>query len=171
MNTCPGCQVALPERHLDPPHRFNASGECWQAFCDLTCYTIAKQDPAFIHQYAVDAYGAQHGGGSTRPITVVFALIGLCLALEKGYTGKEVQEAHMRIARVYRVWPRLTPPERPAELTVVDVLREETDERKDAMIREWSASVWQSWEDQHPWIRDTTDNLLYGSREGAVRKS
>jgi hypothetical protein len=75
--------------HIDPPLRFNASGECWQAFSDLTCYTIAKQDPAFIHQHAVDAYAAQHGGGNTRPITLVFALRAL-LALEKGTPGRQL---------------------------------------------------------------------------------
>ena len=157
--------------HGNRPDRFNASSECWQAFSDLTCYTIAKQDPVFIHQHAVDAYEAQHGGGNTRPVTVIFGLIGLHLALEKGYTGKEVQAAHTRIGRVRRVWPRLEPPARPAGLTVVDVLRADTDEKKDALIREWSESVWQSWEDLHPWIRETTSNLLYGSGQYPARKS
>jgi len=164
VNTCPGCHAALPKGHIDPPHRFNASGECWQAFSDLTCYTIAKQDPSFIHQHAVDAYEAQHGGGNTRPIAIIFALTGLCLALEKGYTGREVQAAHMRIARIRRDWSSLEPPEQPAKLTVLDVLQADTNEEKDAMIRLWSESVWESWEPRHTWIRELTGTMLYRDR-------
>ncbi len=106
MIECPGCHVKLPDRHLDPPDRTNASGECGQVYSDLMCYTVAKQDPEFIHQHVVDTYAAQHAGGPTRNITVAFGLIGLYLALEKGYTGKQVQQAHMRIAKAQKVWPR-----------------------------------------------------------------
>jgi hypothetical protein len=53
----------------------------------------------------VDVYEAQHAGGTTRNITVAFGLIGLYLALEKGYTGKEVQQAHMQITRFRNDWP------------------------------------------------------------------
>ncbi len=80
MTQCPGCGLQLPDQHLDVPDRFNASGECFCVFSDLQCYTVAKQDPEFIHQHAVDAYEAQHAGGPTRNITVAFGLIGLYLA-------------------------------------------------------------------------------------------
>jgi len=69
MIQCPGCGVKLPNRHLDPPDRANASGECIQLYPDLRCYPVAKQDPGFIHQHMVDTCAAQHGGGPTRPIT------------------------------------------------------------------------------------------------------
>jgi len=49
LTHCPGCGVQLPDRHIDVPDRFNASGECFCAFSDLQCYTVAKRDPAFIH--------------------------------------------------------------------------------------------------------------------------
>jgi hypothetical protein len=64
MTECPGCGVQLPDQHLDPPDRLNASGECFQVFSNLQGYTVAKLDPAFIHQHAVDAYEAQHAGGT-----------------------------------------------------------------------------------------------------------
>ena len=73
---CPGCRLKLPHQHLDPPDRTNASGECLQLYSDLMCYTVAKQDPEFIHQHAVDTHAAQHAGGPTRNITVAFGLIG-----------------------------------------------------------------------------------------------
>jgi hypothetical protein len=114
----------------------------------------------FIHQYAVDAYEAQHAGGKTRNITVVFGLIGLCLALEKSYSGKQVQQAHLQIARVQKDWPRLEPPARPATLTVMDALKVPDGQEKDAMIRQWMAGVWESWADRQAWVRETIDALL-----------
>jgi hypothetical protein len=147
--------------HLDPDHRFNASGECLQAYSDLMCYTVSKQDPGFIHQHVVDAYAAQHAGGPTRPITEAFGLIGLYLALEKGYTGREVQKAHVKIAKIHKEWPLLEPPLRHAGLTATDVVREDTDTQKETMIRKWMESVWGIWEDRHPWVSVTTDELLY----------
>jgi hypothetical protein len=113
----------------------------------------------------VDTYEAQHAGGETRPITVVFGLIGLYLALEKGYTGRQVQVAHMKIGKRRRDWPPLEPPEHPASLTVMDVLREDTDRGRDEMIMRWAAAVWQSWEYQHQWVRKTTERLLYGENK------
>jgi hypothetical protein len=162
---CPGCGVNLPDQHLDVPDRFNASGECFCLFSDLQCYTVVKQDPEFIHQHAVDAYEAQHAGGTTRNITVAFGLIGLYLALEKGYTGRQVQLAHIRISKVRKVWPRLEPPDRPAILSVMDVLKTGTDEEKDAMIRKWMTSVWERWGDRHEWVKKTTDELLKSSEK------
>jgi hypothetical protein len=161
MTLCPGCGLCLPDGHCDLPGRFNASGECWQLFSDLSCYTVAKQDPAFIHQHAVDAYEAQHAGGKTRNITVAFGLIGLFLALEKGYSGRQVQLAHMKIAKIQKSWPSFDPPGKPAEITVWDVLQTGTDPEKDAMIRQWMAAVWEGWADRQDWVRATTDELLF----------
>jgi hypothetical protein len=160
MTECPGCRLKLPDQHLNPPDRLNTSGECFQVFSDLQSYTVAKQDPEFIHQHAVNAYEAQHAGGPTRTITVTFGLIGLYLALEKGYSGRQVQLTHMRIAKAMKDWPRLEPPDQPALLTVMDALHAGTDAEKDAMIRKWMTAVWESWGDRHAWVRETTDELL-----------
>ena len=159
MTRCPGCGLCL-NGHCDPPDRFNASGACWQLYSDLLCYTVAKQDAGFIHQHAVDAYAAQHSGGTTRNITVAFGLIGLYLTLEKGYSGKQVQKAHMQIARIRNDWPTMEPPAKPAGITVMDVLRAGTDAEKDAMIRQWMAAVWESWADRQEWVREMTADLL-----------
>jgi hypothetical protein len=160
ITRCPGCGLCLPDSHYDTPDRFNASGECWQQYSDLLCYTVARQDAGFIHQYTVDAYAAQHSGGATRNISIAFGLIGLYLALEKGYTGRQVQRAHMRIARIQRKWPRLEPPVKPAGITVMDVLGAGTDAEKDAMIRQWMKAVWESWADRQEWVRERTKELM-----------
>jgi hypothetical protein len=163
MNTtveCPGCGLSLPDRHRGLADRFNASGECLETYYELTYWTLTQQDSRFIHQHAVDAYEAQHAGGKTRPVTAVFGLIGLYLALEKGYTGRQVQLAHMKIASLMKDWPRLEPPARKAELTVMDVLMAESDAEKEKMLMKWAASVWGIWEHRHLWIREMTEKML-----------
>ncbi len=158
---CPGCGLELPDRHLSSADRFNASGECLETYYELTYWTLVQQGGRFIHQHAVDAYEAQHAGERTRPITAVFGLIGLCLALEKGYTGRQVQLAHIKIAFRRKNWPRLEPPARRARLTVLDVLVAETDAEKETMLMKWAASVWDIWEDRQPWVREITEKTLF----------
>jgi len=70
------------------------AGRSSRALCG---YTVSKQAAKVNHPNVVDAYEAQHAGGRARNITGAFGLIGLYLALEKGYTGKQ---AHMQLARV-----------------------------------------------------------------------
>jgi len=170
MIGCPGCRLELPDRHLDPPPRVNASGECWQIYSDIQCYTVAKRDPGFMHQHAVDAYAAQHAGGPTRNITVAFGLIGLYLALERGYTGRQVQLAHMRIAKARKEWPRLEQRGDPAGLTVMDVLLAGTDAERDRMIERWMAAVWESWTDCQEWVRAATGELLSAKDHARIMK-
>ena len=162
VTVCPGCGAEFAAS--GPSDRFNASAGCWQAFSELSCYTVSKGDPEFLHQHAVDAYEAQHAGGRTKDITVVFGLAGLYLALEKGYTGREVQQAHMRMAKVRKDWPRLEPPARPAPVTVKDVLAVPEGPERDAVIRTWMAAVWVSWLDRQARVREITDRAM-GWRE------
>jgi hypothetical protein len=163
LTICPGCGPRLPAEHCDYPD-CNASWECLQRYSDLLCYTVAKQDKEFIHQHAVDAYAAQHAGGTTRNITVAFGLTGRYLALEKGYTGKQVQQAHMRIVKIRKDLPWLEPPQVPGAITVLDVLEVSDGVEKAAMIRQWMAAVWESWADQQVWLREATDTLLVRGR-------
>ncbi len=158
---CPGCGLMLSDRQCEPAKQFNASGECLEKFHDLTCWTLAHRDGRFIHQHAVDAYESQHAGGRTRPITVFFGLVGLYLALEKGYTGRQVQLAHIKLGRTRRDWPLLEHPGQQADLTVIDVLRAETDREKEEMLMRWAASVWKIWEPRHSLVREIADTLLF----------
>jgi hypothetical protein len=109
---------------------------------------------------AVDTYGAQHAGAAPRKITTAFSLIGLCLALEKGFTGVQVQQAHMKLARQSIAWPRLEPPTMQGTLTVLDVMRAEPGPKREETIRRWAASVWKRWENSHPWVRQVIRDYL-----------
>lgn len=70
-----------------------------EAFYELCYYTITHPEPNFIHQYVVDAFAAQTADKKIKPITITFALVGLYLHLKKNFTGKEVQQAHMQLAK------------------------------------------------------------------------
>ncbi|MFC4812055.1 DUF5946 family protein [Paenibacillus sp. GCM10023250] len=157
---CPGCGLMLPNRSIAEPPRFHASGECMELYHRLSVYTMARGREAFIHQLALDAYGAQHSGAGTRPITTAFSLIGLYLAAERGFTGRQVQLAHMELGRQKIAWPELTPPASAGGITVQDVLHAEEGQARDAAIRDWGRSVWDEWTHAHAWVREAAKPVL-----------
>ena len=155
---CPGCGLRLPElRDEAPKPQVNASAECQRLCHVLSLYTLSHGDPFFIHQVAVDAYAAQHAGPASKTITVAFALVGLCLLLERGYTGKAVQQAHMRFANRSKQWPSFDPPAHKGNVTVADVLRVVPGSERDTAILRSAASVWTAWEQAHPAVRSLID--------------
>jgi Family of unknown function (DUF5946) len=143
---CPGCRAELEVLGLDPPERYRASGECWFRYGELSAYNFGRAEATFLTQLAVDAYGAQHAGAPSRHLTTAFSLVGLYLATQRGYTGREVQLAHMQLARQMAherwVWPSFQVGEPRATFTVLDVLAAQPRDVRDAKIRAWAAAVW-----------------------------
>jgi hypothetical protein len=117
-----------------------------EAFHELSFYTLAHGDSAFIHQLVVDAFAAQHAGESSKPISVVFSLVGLYLHLEHGFTGKQVQRVHMQLARRRRTWSAPPLPNKRGEITVHEVIARSPGPQRDALIERWCASVWAAFE-------------------------
>ena len=154
LTQCPSCGVSLPSMGMPPDPRFNASGECWVLYMELSAYTLGLGDPSFPHQYVVDAFTAQHAGPSVKPINTLFALVGLYLAVEKSFTGRQVQRVHMLLAARPREWPRLTPPVTPGAVSVWDVLQAEVAEDRMAAIKNWDKSVWDSWANERQRVLD-----------------
>jgi Family of unknown function (DUF5946) len=76
------------------------------------------------------------------------------LYLEKDYTGKQVQLAHMALAKRRKEWPKFALPECRGEVSVADVMNEPAGQERDAMIRTWCASVWEANRDSHEKVRD-----------------
>lgn len=155
--TCPGCGLKLTNQHLTISNNYNASAECNELFNTLSGYTLSLNNTNFIHQYVVDAYGAQHAGGITKNIRVMFSLIGLCLAAEHNYTGRQVQLVHMKIRK--QQWETLQLPRQKALITIADIIHANGKEGKIIMIKNWVKSVWDSWSLYHDLIRQQT--LLY----------
>jgi Family of unknown function (DUF5946) len=127
---------------------------------ELSYYTLAHGDPRFIHQHLVDAYAAQHVRQSKSTIGGAFALAGLYLAVEHGFTGRQVQRMHMLMARTSKQWPRFDPPEAVGPLTVADVLAVEAGPARDQRLLEWCASVWGAWSRAHSRVREMVDRYL-----------
>ncbi len=116
-------------------------------FDELSFYTLAQPRPPFIHQLAIDAFTLQQADETTRPRALVFALLGLYLVVEHNFTGLQVQQAHMRLARMPKNWPSLPLPRDRGDVKVSDVLGAEPGPGRDAMIHAWCKSVWQAWSD------------------------
>ena len=139
--------------------RYNASAECWRLYGELSAYTLVRGYDLFIHQLAVDAYGAQHSGEGVRPIATAFALVGLYLAFERGYSGRQVQDAHRLLAARSKIWPGFDPPRRAGALTVADVLDARPGEDRDRALRQWAKSVWDAWGDEQARVESLVARL------------
>jgi hypothetical protein len=165
-HVCPGCglrRLADPAAISSP---YDASAECWQLYGELIAYTVTRGDVEFIHQHAVDAYGAQHVGPRARPIGQAFALVGLYYFCERGYTGRQVQHMHMLLANRKKDWPRFTPPadcgafSDLTAMTVADVLAAEPGAARDAALHAWARAVWDAWRPEHARVRALAEAVM-----------
>lgn len=159
---CPGCHVQLYSPSNSVASDYNASSACVEIYHKLTYYTLSLQGEEFVHQLAVDAYAAQHFGQQVKPITITFALVGLYLVNEKGYTGKMVQDVHVQLvnANKSKNWLYFPQPTKNALVTVKIVL--ESPEKEKA-IKDWSESVWNIWKDQKGQIGSFLKNYAVGT--------
>ncbi|MDQ6711628.1 MAG: DUF5946 family protein [Candidatus Dormibacteraeota bacterium] len=157
---CPGCGLQRPSLGLDGDPKANASGECRALMNEVSYYTLARGDATFMHQHLVDAYGAQHVRRSRSTIGAAFALAGLYLAIERGFTGRQVQKMHMLMAGASKQWPRFDPPDTGGPLTVADVLGVEPGPQRDEKLLEWCASVWKAWSEEQGRVREMVDKFL-----------
>ena len=116
-----------------------------ELYNELAYYTLSHPDPSFLHQHVVDAYAAQYASEGSKTIQIVFALVGLYLYLEKGFSGKKVQQAHMQLAKRRRNWERPALPADRGAIGIVDVLAAAPGEPRDLLIGDWCRSVWNAW--------------------------
>ena len=117
-------------------------------FHELCFYTLSHGDFSFIHQHVVDAFAAQTVGPNDKPIKLTFALVGLYLHVEKQFTGRQVQQAHMKLGRRKQAWPVFELPEDRGEITVDDVLSCEPGPDRDQSINDWCVCVWNAFRNQ-----------------------
>jgi uncharacterized protein DUF5946 len=124
------------------------------AYHELCCYTLAHGDPSFIHQHIVDAFAAQQADAGSRPIGVTMALVGLYLYVEKQFSGRQVQRAHMRLAQQKRIWPAFTLPAERGSITAVEVMAAPAGCERDRAIHMWCISVWEAFADNRHVVAD-----------------
>lgn len=127
-----------------------------EQYNELSFYTLSHQDISFIHQHIVDAYGAQTADENTKAIRIIFSLVGLYLYVEKNFTGRQVQQFHMEMAKSKKQWPKIDLPAKRGEINVSDVLAVSPGAERDKMIRKWCETVWDAYKDS----RDVIANLV-----------
>ena len=110
------------------------------AYDEVYVYTMGR--PAFILQHVVDALVVQTANRDSKPIGVVFGLVGLYLHVEKQFSGVQVQEVHRKLGRKKREWPKIHLPEDRGTMTVSDVLLAPAGAERDMAIDTWCQSVW-----------------------------
>jgi hypothetical protein len=131
-----------------------------EAYNELAYYTLAQPRTAFIHQHIVDAYTAQCADENSKPIGITFPLIGLYLYIEKDFSGNQVQQAHVQLAKKRKRWPTFKLPDGQGEITARDVLAAPPGHERDDAIRAWCASVWEAWQESQQQVRDLVRSEL-----------
>ena len=183
MTTCPGCGVVLPASDWPVDARANVSSACIELRTHVMEYEAKHlAELGRRHQLTIDTYGAQHGGPTVPAIAVPFGLIGLHLALDEGWTGTEVRQAHQFLARSARavagtedrtssrrVWPVFEPPGNPDWLTIADVAGATSTEEHATRVDRWAGSVWQAWSHEHERVRAWAAAALPGEVRSRIR--
>lgn len=131
-----------------------------ELYNQLAFYTLSHKGKDFIHQHIVDAYTIQAANENTKPIAIFYALAGIYLHVEKNYTGKEVQLAHMEMSKKSKIFPTITLPENRGAITISDIINLDNPEERDIAIHKWCESIWQAFSAQHKVIIELTESLL-----------
>ena len=114
---------------------------------------LLNPDEEFSHQHIVNAYAAQGATEPTKPITLAFALVGLYLQIEHGFTGRQIQKLHGDLARQKRAWPTFALPTDRGQITAADVTKTAPGPERLKAIDEWCASVWAAYASAHEAVR------------------
>jgi hypothetical protein len=165
MGRCPGCGVELPGSAEPWDPRSLASEACHALYGEVAGFESQHiVELGRWHQLLVDVYAAQHAGERTPAIGTAFALIGLHLAIEEGWDGLAVRDAHQDLARRHGDWLAFTRPERRGDLTVLDLALAGTPEEHVERLRAWAADVWQAWTESHTAVAALTEEPLPRNR-------
>ena len=162
---CPGCGLKLPGTGLSWEPKSFASPECWQIHGEIAGFELAHPELAGrFHQLTVDAYGAQHSGGDGRGIRIVYSLVGLHLALDRGWSGVAVRRAHQGMGRPQPSWPAFRRSADVGSLTVLDVaragVRAGSVSGHAEVVQRWAAAVWAAWAPRHEEVAALTDRVV-----------
>jgi hypothetical protein len=151
---CPGCGISVAAATIPAAARYQAAADCLQHFHTLAGIHFDEADASFKHQIAIDCYGAQHIGGPSKPVTAVYALVGLCLHVERGFSGRQIQAAHMLLARTRSNWPTLSAPATHYRVTVDMVVAAGCASSRAQQLEAWAVCTWEAWRNEQQWVRN-----------------
>ena len=140
----------LPPPDIDVGAPAGSSAACWSVQLEVAAFEADRPVLLAGHQLLVDAYGAQHAGrGSIR---LPYSLVGLHLALDRGWTGIAVRALHGRMGKPRPDWPAFErPPFRGR--TILDVAtagaRSGSLPGHEASVLAWAEDVWAAWSTEH----------------------
>jgi hypothetical protein len=169
---CPGCGLSAAPGGIPLDRPLNASPECWSLHAEVIGFELLHPTLAGrCHQLTVDAYGAQHAGPPTGYVYVSYSLVGLYLALERGWSGTDIRALHQRMGHPDPSWPLFQRPLLTAGVTIADVAeagaRVGSVEGHAASVERWAKSVWSSWADQRAVVIGLTTRLVGGVPAGS----
>ncbi len=123
----------------------------------LYYYTLSHPSSNFIHQHVVDAHTLQAANTSTGKLALVFAALGLYLFLEKGVTGREIQQVHVKLSSQKNVLPEFILPQESMNYPLANILSATPGSERDRAIYEWCEFVWKKFavnkETIETWLR------------------
>lgn len=161
LQPCPGCGARLPRSTWPVDRRRNASSACWERYTLVLAHEAEEiVRLGRLHQLTVDTYAAQHPGPSVPPIAIPFALIGLHLALDEGWSGAAVRAAHGWLAQRADAWPAFTPPSSFGPLTADRIAQATRPEIHARLVEAWANGTWAAWRPAHERVRDWADGAL-----------
>jgi hypothetical protein len=152
---CLGCGASVPDRDSAIHPYIGASAGCWALFGEVMAREYGEYRYPAVHALTVDVYAAQHPGMPSRRSTqsVALHLMGLHLALERGYDAQRVIAERQRAQRAGATYTWLEPPANMGPLTIVDIHAARDLAEHEDLVRRWAASVWAAWEQHHDRIR------------------
>lgn len=115
------------------------------AYHEICAYTLTLGDGDFLHQHVVDAFAAQRAKEGDKPIGLTMSLVGLFLRAERGFSGRQVQRAHMQLARRERPWPHFVLPADRGAITATQVLAASPGPERNQAIHAWAEAVWNAY--------------------------
>lgn len=144
-------RLPLTREPLGPhPTRVHGTADPGQAYHEVYAYATTR--PAFLLQHVVDAHAAQTATPETKPIALLFALVGLYLRVEGGRSGSEVQRVHRLLAKQKCAWPVIPLPADRGSVSAGDVLAAAPGEQRDAAVDLWCRSVWDAFRESRACI-------------------
>jgi hypothetical protein len=132
-----------------------SSAACWAAFGQVIEREYSNPQLMEVHRLTVDAWAVQHpGDGSRRAVQSVAMHLGrLMVQLEDGTSGLSANAVMLALSANKATLPAVASPIR-FTMTVADVRNAVEPQAHRERVREWAASTWQDWSDQHDVVRN-----------------
>ena len=163
-STCPGCGLTAPATTaVLPPSELVTSGPCYEVYGALLARDYHDRDYYRVaHQMVVDAYAAQHAGGTSRREvqSIALCLMTLCLFVEEGVDPSQGPALHQRMAANRPAFVWLSPPVPAGWLTVADIVKAPDVDAHELLVRQWAGQVWHAWSPHHTLVRQWNKQAL-----------